>query len=279
MGEELHNPKITRLLWILTAIEAGVVAMAGGALFLLPDLARTLWPWALTPFNTAALGAVYLGALVAIIALVGLGRWAPARLVVPAIGAFTGIVFVVSLVYLDRFDFTRWGTWLWFLLYTILPVNAVYQLWLYRDQPPALAVNIAPWWRPVLKGLGVIAGLYAVGLLLIPETMTGFWPWRIDDFHGRIYSAAFVSVAIMCFLVANGAAKSELLTVGLSIAASGGLTLVSLPMVDSSRHMVDWDAAGTWLWMISFAVLFGVGIETALLGLRPAALLGTRLKI
>lgn len=279
MTEELYNPRITRLLWVLTAIEAGVVAMAGGALFLLPDLARTLWPWALTPFNTAALGAVYLGALVAIVALVGVGRWAPARLVVPAIGAFTGIVLVVSMVYVERFDFTRWGTWLWFLLYIILPVNAAYQLWLYRKQPPAHGVSTASWWRPVLMGLGVVAGLYAVGLLVIPEMATGFWPWRIDGFHGRIYSAAFVSVAIMCFLVANRAAKSELLTVGLSIAASGGLTLLSLPMVDASRHVVDWGAGGTWLWLVSFAVLVGVGLGTALLGLRPAPLPVTQLEI
>jgi hypothetical protein len=265
-----QNPKITRLLWTLTAVEALVVAMAGGALYFLPDLARALWPWELTPFNTAALGAVYLGALVAIVSMVAAGRWAPARVVLPAVGAFTAIVLVVSLFYLDRFDFTRWGTWLWFLLYVILPVNAAYHLWLYRRQPPALALPVALWWRPVLLGLTVAAGLYALGLLLIPEVTTGYWPWRVDAFHGRLYSAAFVSVAIMAYLTASRAAKVELLTVGLSVAVSGGLTLLSLVLVDASRHVVDWSAAGTWLWIATFAVLVGVGIGTAWLGLRPA---------
>lgn len=265
------NPRITRLLWVLTAVEAAVVAMAGGALFFLPGLARELWPWALTPFNTAALGAVYLGALVAIVALVGVGRWAPARLVVPAIGAFTGIVLIVSLVYLERFDYTRWGTWLWFLLYISLPVNAAYHVWLYRQQPPALAQPVAAWWRSVLLAVAVVAGLYALGLLLVPDAMTGFWPWRVDDFHGRVYSAAFVSVAIMSYMAANRAARVELLTVGLSVAASGGLTLLSLPLVDSNLHVVNWSGAGTWLWLAAFAALMGVGIGTAWLGLRMAA--------
>src|SRR3954462_1486835 len=156
------NPLITRLLWVLTAVEAVVVALAGGVLFFLPDLARTLWPWALTPFNSAALGAVYLGALVAIVALVVVGRWAPARLVVPAVGAFTGVVLVISLLYYDRFDFTRWGTWLWFVLYLILPLNAAYHWWRDRRRPPAAAPPGAPWWGPVLWGLAAVAGLYGL---------------------------------------------------------------------------------------------------------------------
>jgi hypothetical protein len=257
------NPPITRLLWGLTAVEALVVAIAGGMLFFWPDLARTLWPWALTPFNTAALGAVYLGALVAIVALVAVGRWAPARLVVPAIGAFTGIVLVISLLYADRFDFTRWGTWLWFVLYLILPLNAAYHWWRARRWPPAAAPSVALGWRRVLWGLAAVAGLYGVALLLLPEAMTSFWPWRLDTFHARLYSAAFLSVAIMAALAVRSAGKVELLTAGLSFAASGGLTLLSVLLVDARQQTVNWSAAGTWLWVAAFAVLLGVGLETA----------------
>lgn len=266
--QDYSNPRISRLLWALTAVEAAVVAMAGGALFFLPDLARELWPWALTPFNSGALGAVYLGALVAIVALVGVGRWAPARVVVPGIGAFTAIVLVISLVYVGRFDFARWGTWLWFVLYFILPANAAYQVWLHRRQPPPPSKPVAAWWQPVLIGVSTILGLYAIGLLLFPEAVTGFWPWRIDDFHGRLYSAAFASVAIMTFLVAKRAARIELLAVGLSVATSSALTILALAIVDAGRHTVDWGAAGTLFWIASFGLLAIVGAVTAWLGLR-----------
>lgn len=244
------------------ARSAGCGPGRGNPLFV-PELAQALWPWALTPFNTAALGAVYLGALVAIVALVAVGRWAPARLVVPAIGAFTAIVLVISLLYLDRFDFTRPGTWLWFALYLILPLNAAYQWWRARHWPPAAAPPLTPGWRVVLIGLAVVAGAYALGLLLVPELLTGFWPWRIDAFHGRIYSAAFLSVAIMAALAARSATPVERLTAGLSFAASGGLTLLSVWLVDARQQTVAWDAAGTWLWLAAFAALLGVGLVTA----------------
>jgi hypothetical protein len=192
--------------------------------------------------------------------------------VVPAIGAFTAIVLVISLLYAERFDFTRWGTWLWFALYIILPLNAAYHWWRARRWPPAAAVPVAAWWRPVLWGLAAVAGLYGLALLLIPEAATGFWPWRIDPFHGRLYSAAFVSVATMAALAARSATKVELLTAGLSFAASGGLTLLSLLTVDARQQTVNWGAAGTWLWLLAFAGLLGVGLETARQGwVRPEA--------
>ncbi len=38
------------------------------------------------------------------------------------------------MLYLDRFDFHKWAAWAWFFLYIVIPLNSVYNLYLYRQQ-------------------------------------------------------------------------------------------------------------------------------------------------
>ena len=105
------NPKISTLLITVTAIESLVLLVAGVGLLLAPAVLRPMWPWPLSPFNTLLLGAIYSASLVATAMVVYVKRWAPARVVVPMILIFTAIVLIICLVYIDRFDFQYWGTW------------------------------------------------------------------------------------------------------------------------------------------------------------------------
>ena len=105
------NPRLTPLLRVFMVVVLLVLA-AGVSLFLLPDLVGPRWPWRLTPFNTRFLGAFYLSELVAIVTLLVVNRWAPARLVLPMASLFTALVSGVSLLYLDRFDPGRPVTWI-----------------------------------------------------------------------------------------------------------------------------------------------------------------------
>ena len=53
------NPKITRLLIAVTAVESLVLLVAGVGLLLFPSIIRLFWPWELPPFNALLLGAIY----------------------------------------------------------------------------------------------------------------------------------------------------------------------------------------------------------------------------
>ena len=48
---------------------------------------------------------------------------------------FTLIVFIISCVYYDDFDFGLIETWMWFGLYLALPINCAYFLITYRGGP------------------------------------------------------------------------------------------------------------------------------------------------
>jgi hypothetical protein len=251
------NPRIPRLLLSVTVVEAAFVAGAGGMLFFLPDAARAIWPWALAPFNAAFLGAVYLASLVALAMLLATRRWRPARVVVPAVGGFTALVLLASLIEPGRFAPTP-ATWLWFGLYVGLPLNAAYHLLRYwplvrgRTTADLLPAPIPE--RRLLLALAVIYGGYALALLAAPVAASAFWPWPIDSFHGRTYSAAFAAAAITALWVLRAAAPVETLTAGLTLGASGLLPILALAMADQGRRAVPWGAPGTWLWLAVFAL-------------------------
>jgi hypothetical protein len=237
-------------------------------LFFVPDFARAEWPWALTPFNTRFLGAVYFSAFVAVAIMAYKGRWSPARPVLGSIFAFTVVVLGVTFLYLPLFDFQKWGTWLWMALYIILPLNAGIHLWLYRKQPPSEAIPVPPVWRTAVLGVAAVLGLYGLGLLVAPAAFSAFWPWPLDSFHGQLYSATFISGAVGLFTVARLASRTEFIAAGLTQALLGAFALIGLFVVDSVVHRVNASQPGTWLWIAIFAALLAFGTAMILAGFK-----------
>lgn len=239
---------LTPLLRTFTLVEVLVLIAAGFALLVLPDLAHDQWPWTPAPFNTAFLGAIYTASIVPISAML-VGRRPPLRVVMPMLAVFTAIVLVVSLFYLEHFQLDRWSNWVWFPLYVLLPINGAYHIWLYRNQTPAGRIPTPPVWRGYLLGVAVALGAYGLGLLIGPEPLTAFWPWAIDAFHGRMYSAVLIAGAVGAFAMSRVVTRSELATVGLTHATFGLLSVAGLLIVDTAQGRVEWSRTGTWLWV------------------------------
>jgi hypothetical protein len=256
------NPTLTPLLRLLTLIEVIVLAGAGGLLFFAPETAQAQWPWTIAPFNTRFMGAIYLGALTAVLIMLWVARWAPARPVLVTIFIFTTIVLAVSALYAARFDFQRWGTWAWFALYIILPLNAAYHLYRYRSLPPASAAPVPRAWRVVLLIASAALYIYGLGLLAAPAFFSGFWPWAIDDFHARIYSATFIAGASGLLVVSRLAARVEFETAALAQVTFCLFAILGVLVVDASVRRVDWSQAGGWLWIgaLALGLIGGLGM-------------------
>jgi hypothetical protein len=256
-----NNPSISPMLRIITAIEVWVLIITGFGLFFFAAQLNSLWPWSLSPFNAGFLGSIYLSSLTAASLLVWNGRWIPARIITAMILAFTSIVFFVSMAYLSRFDQTRTpSVWSWFILYAILPINAAYHLWLYRNSPKPDLLPIPVWLKTILLLQSIIFGSYGIALLFFPTQATGFWPWAIDDFHGRMYSVASITPAVGAFMLYRNPNMLEMKSLSLIQIVGGVFPILSLVLVDSSVHRINWLAFGTWLWI-------GLGIWLLLVGI------------
>jgi hypothetical protein len=265
------NPRIALTVLLPAFLQGAVIAGAGVVLFFAPTTGHDIWGWELTPFNTRFLGAIYLAALVPFSALAAVRRWIPARLVMPMDLLFMSVVLVVSVAYVDRFDWERPVTWAWFFIFVSVPVYAAAFLWRFRglwSDDPAGSHRPS---EPMRLGLGFAAMLlagYGIGLVVAPESFTGFWPWPIDSFHGRVYSAIFLSLALATALVARAASSLELATLGLTCVALGALEPIGLVTVDADVDKVEWASSETWVWIAMFAALLAYGLALVGASLR-----------
>jgi hypothetical protein len=250
------------------AAQGLVIALAGVVLFFAPTLGHDLWGWELTPFNTRFLGGIYLAALVPFATLLVVRTWELAQLVVPMDFVFMSIVLCVSLAYADRFLSDRPVTWAWFTIFVSIPLYTGYFLLRYRERLRPVVHRPAPRVRTALLAAAVPLGGYGLAMLAAPGTVTGFWPWPIDGFHGRVYSAIFVSLALGAAILARGGGPVGLRTLGLTCVALGALEPIGLVVVDARVDKVDWSAAGTWAWLAMFAALFAYGLVLSALALQ-----------
>jgi hypothetical protein len=277
MESRTDNPTLSPVLRGMTILEVLVVITAGVILYLLPTLAKTLWPWEITPFNTRFIGAIYIASLTLLIPLARSTRWSPARVIVPMIFVFTAWVFVVSLLHLPLFEFTKPGTWAWFILYALLPLNAGYHMWKYRALPPANASQPPSALRGLLMIVGVLSLLYALALTALPAQATVFWPWPIDSFHAQLYAGMFAAGGVGSLIAARRASIEELSLLGVGFSVFGVLAMAGLFIVDNVVHKVNWPVTSSWaFWVGLFATGTLAGVMILLASRRPAQAAATQ---
>src|SRR5262250_1264407 len=96
-----------------------VIVLFGAGLLVLPGVIQPQWPWAITPFNGAFLGGVYLSELILVLVLVTNNHWSPARLVFPMSMCFVTVVTIVSVFSLANFTPGKWSVYAWFAAYVL----------------------------------------------------------------------------------------------------------------------------------------------------------------
>jgi hypothetical protein len=254
------NPSVSRFLRLFTLTELCILVIGGTALYFLGGLVRPIWAWDIPPFNLNFIGAIYLSSIPAIATLSLMGRWAPARIVLPMLMIFTGVAMIGTLLNAGALYPQRWTTWVWLVIYGALPINSAIHLWLYRRWPQALPAPTPAVWRYYLWGQAVVLILYGLGQFFAPVAFSGFWPWKVDAFHGQLYSGVFISLGTGAWLISRQAARIEVLVAALSQLGFGLWAIGGMLLIDSSVHRVNWPAPGLWVWIGACAVIAGAGL-------------------
>lgn len=228
------------------ALAANVAAWG----LLAPERAIETLPFAVPPLHARFLGAMYLsGATFMALGIVA-RHWHEVRVVTPMVAIWTGMLGVVSLFYLDAFDWTRVQTWTWFVAYSGFPLFAAWIAWSQRgvtERPGGAQLSVAL--RGYLLVQGAVATLLAIVLLLAPGVMVGAWPWKITPLLAQVYSAPFLSFGIGSLLAARQRGWAEV-----RIVVYATLVFALAVLISSVIHssLFDFSSPAGWLWFSGF---------------------------
>jgi hypothetical protein len=211
-------------------------------------------PWLVPPLHARFLGSMYLSGAAFMVGCILARHWDEVRVVVPGIAIWTGMLLVVSLFYLDQFDYTRTQVWVWFAAYVVYPLIAVWLAWRHRGdtrRQSATGPGLPGWARGYLLAQGVVVTCLALLLLLGPGLMVSVWPWKITPLLAQIYSAPFLSYGVMSLQLAYRRDWSEI-----RIAVAAILVFGAGVLVASFIHLGLFSATNpaAWLWFGSFTV-------------------------
>lgn len=212
-------------------------------------------PWIVPPLHARFLGAMYLSGATFMAGALLARQWPAIRVVVPMISVWTGLLFVVSLLYLPEFDWRRQQVWIWFAAYLVYPLIAAWITWRMRAVTERGAGPPSPSaLRLYLLIQGTIVTSLALGLLLFPQAAVALWPWRITPLLAQLYSAPFLSYGLGSLYAAQQAAYSEV-----RVFLAGTLVFAGGVLLGSLLHLPTFSAfdLADWLWFVGFGVATG----------------------
>jgi hypothetical protein len=102
--------------------------------YFIPGQVDKAIPWLVPPLHTRFLGAMHLSGTTFMVGGIMSRYYAEVRVIVRVILIWTGMLFIVSLVYLGEFDYSRNQVWIWFGAYIIYPLIALWLMWNDRNQ-------------------------------------------------------------------------------------------------------------------------------------------------
>lgn len=224
--------------------------------YFIPENVDKAIPWLVPPFHARFIGAIYLSAVIIMGCSMLARRYAEVRVAVFMIGIWTGSLFVISLFYLNEFDFSRGQVLFWFGAYIIYPVIGFWFAWVHRSErdSPATA-SLLIWMQKYFLVQGAITTILALALLLAPDLMVNLWPWKITRMLAQIYSGPFLAYGIGSLMLGRQRTWTEVRIVAL---ASFILTVSVLVASIIHRALFTPSSPSMWIWFggFSLATLF-----------------------
>lgn len=221
--------------------------------FFIPEHVDKAIPWLVPPFHARFIGAIYLSATV-IMGSAMLSRvQAEVRVTTIIATLWTGSLLLISLLYLNEFDFSRGPVLFWFGAYILYPLIGLWFIWTYRNSSDKPSIpNLPNWVRRYFSTQGMLFTALALALLLAPEFMVGVWPWKITRMLAQIYSGPFLAFGICSIMTGRQQTWLEvrILALGVFVLAIGVLTASII-----HRALFSMSNPATWVWFGGFAIM------------------------
>jgi len=172
-----------------------------------PAFLALIFTWLeLPPLHARFVGAIYAFGAVFMAGCLAARYQAEVRWAVQLIGIWTGMLFIISLLNLDAFDFHLLPVQIWFASYIIYPIIA---LWMTLQHPQLMkagdlpGLGLAGWTKGFLFIQGILFTLLAVLLFAAPAFMTALWPWKVTPVLAQMYAGPLLSYGLGSLLYAR----------------------------------------------------------------------------
>lgn len=213
----------------------------------------------LPPLHARFVGALYFYGAVFMAGCMLARYRAEVRFALPMIALWTGSLFVISILSISAFDFTRLPVWIWFASYLVYPLIALILAW--RDRRPVtddlMGPPLAGWARNFLLAQGVVVSVFALALLFAPNLMVAVWPWKITPLLAQTYGGPLLAYSLGSWQFAHRRTWSGVrAVVPAMFVFTAGVLLASLIHHD----LFSIGDVAAWVWFIAF------GLATVLLG-------------
>lgn len=248
-----------RLFYGVICAAALLVAVLG---LFAPDFLASIFTWmVLPPLHARFVGAIYLFGAVTMAGCMAARTQAEARWMVQMIGVWTGMLFIISLMNLDAFDFSLLPVWIWFASYSIYPLIAVWMTWreFHTQQTGTLPGPSLPGWSKVfLLMQGTVITVLAVLLFLVPNFMSTIWPWPVTAPLAQMYAGPLLSYGLTSLLFSR-----QNMWLGIRVVVPGMFAFTVATVIVSFMHvsLFSFTQLADLMWFGSFivmAVIFGM---------------------
>jgi hypothetical protein len=261
-------PALVRVFFGVIALAALLVAYLGIAA---PQHLDRSFTWAiLPPLHARFVGVLYLFGGVYMVGCILARRWSQVSHALPAIGLFTSLLLLVTLLNLDAFDFDLTPVWVWTLSYIVYPAIAFAVAWALRHRQD-LAVGgpeLPRWAKTFLIVQAAAFGGLGILLLVARDVGVDIWPWKITAGLAQFYGGPFLAYAFCSWQYARRSRWASLAAiVPAMLVFTAGTIVVSLV----HRELFAASDVATWVWFGGFGAAAAMLLVMAIRCI-PAAL-------
>jgi hypothetical protein len=205
----------------------------------------------LPPLHARFVGVLYLFGGVYMIGCIVARRWSQVSPALPAIGIFTSLLLLVTILNEEAFDYDLTPVWVWTLSYIVYPSIAFALAWTARGRqlPAVSGPALAAWAQTFLRVQAVVFAIVGVLLLVARGAMADVWPWPISDGLAQFYGGPFLAYAFCSWQYSGRRTFTELAAIAPAMLVfTAGTVIVSLV---HSELFSSSDLA-TWVWFVGF---------------------------
>jgi hypothetical protein len=197
---------------------------------------------------------------------------------------FTALLFVITVLNPDAFEYDLTPPKVWTLSYIVYPLLGLGLFLSQRRRPGVLPPGpaLSTWARNLLVAQAVVFGITGVLLLVAREAMVDVWPWPISNGLAQFYGGPFIAYAWTSWAYSRRRTWKEASTVLPAMLAFVVATLVASIVHDelfSASELEDWVWFGVFgALSVALAAMCAAVTATVRLGRAPDVDSGARLQ-